>query len=90
MKKVLLKREDIEKEICGTEFYLSQGTILTPSAKDLLLEKGIRIVYKDSCELKGKAEECIEIAIERILKNDFKVTDRKTVLKVIELIKGGI
>lgn len=90
MKKVLLKREDIEKEICGTEFYLSQGTILTPSAKDLLLEKGIRIVYKDSCEIKAKTEECIEKTIEKILKNDFKITDRKTVLKVIEIIKGGI
>lgn len=45
MKKILIDVASIDEHICGQCVYMDGTKLLTPSAKDMLLARGIRIVH---------------------------------------------
>ncbi len=75
---------EIYKEGEG-EIFLSKEMILTPSAKDFIREKGITPTYKEISKAK---EETLEEKIERILKDDFHMEDKKLIPKILDKIMG--
>lgn len=87
MKKRLITKESLEKEICGREFFMGEDMILLPSAKDFLREKGIKILYtrKDSGE-----EKLLEEKVKKILEESFGINNSEILKKILEKIDGRI
>ncbi|MGL6064113.1 MAG: hypothetical protein ACRC0S_03420 [Fusobacteriaceae bacterium] len=60
MKKKLVGRDEIINEVCENKFYLKRDIILSPSAKDYLIEKKIEIIYPGLIEKSLSSEECVK------------------------------
>ncbi|MCP3923275.1 MAG: hypothetical protein GY714_11890 [Desulfobacterales bacterium] len=104
MGKKLVRANCVDEYICieTGSIYVDGSIILAPGAKDLLRNKGIRIVYGPKPNAQ-KSEICstsdaskidqLVVQIVKILKNDFCITDTEKVVRicsqVIKLINNN-
>jgi len=83
-KKILITLRNIEKYICGSEFYVSKDMILLPTVKDYLKEKNIKLSYN---KIKESKEISLEDRIKMILKKEFNVIENDKVNRIIKIVK---
>lgn len=99
MSKILLTLNNISNYIEDNKFYMEKNMILSSSVKDYLAEKDIEIIYTKICDTKNidnhevkniSKEETLFQKIERILKDEYKICDKKIVELILKRInKGG-
>lgn len=94
MAKKLVSEKTVETFITGDTFYMDGSIILTPSAKDVLRNKGVAIVYGPKPEAGDPAtcdKESLEATVAALLKQEYGITDGNQLKavsdQVIEAIK---
>ncbi len=92
MGKKLINRQNADNYICREDqkIYLDQSMVLSPSGKDYLQEKGIKVVYgcKPQTQAKCALEESasgrpdLRTTIQNILKKDYGIEDASQVSEI--------
>lgn len=99
MKKRLITVKNLSEFVQNKELVVQADMIITPGAKDIIREQGVKIRYEKSfcesnCESENKVKneikkDCgdLERKVIEILVKDYKITDFETVQKILSKLK---
>lgn len=87
MPKILLTLRNVENYIEDNRIIIEKNMILSSSVKDYLAEKGIEISYERKCNQDNG--ENLKKKIERILKDEYQISDEKIVELILKKICKG-
>lgn len=83
MSKILITKNNLDKflEKDTKKFLIDNRFILSPGVKDILDERGVKIIYKSSMNQADDKEKIIE-RIYKLLKEDFNIQDEEKIEKI--------
>ena len=95
MKKRLITVKNLSEFVQNKELVVQADMIITPGAKDIIREQGVKVRYEKSfCESENKVKneikkdcEDLERKVIEILVKDYKITDFETVQKILSKLK---
>ena len=99
MKKRLITVKNLSEFVQNKELVVQADMIITPGAKDILMEHRVEVRYEKSfcesnCESENKVKneikkDCgdLERKVIEILVKDYKITDFETVQKILSKLK---
>ena len=99
MKKRLMTVKNLSEFVQNKELVVQADMIITPGAKDIIREQGVKVRYEKSfcesnCESENKVKneikkdcEDLERKVIEILVKDYKITDFETVQKILSKLK---
>ncbi|MCW8000046.1 hypothetical protein CFK35_19530 [Clostridium sp. cpc1] len=93
MGKVLVTKKNLDKFVKedSKSFLVDDTIILSPGVKDILDERGVRLIYKNNIDRNVEKEDILK-RVSRILKEDFNIKNEekinKITTKVLEKIKN--
>ncbi|MBW4828068.1 MAG: hypothetical protein KZY61_02215 [Clostridiaceae bacterium] len=93
MGKVLVTKKNLDKFVKedSKSFLVDDTIILSPGVKDILDERGVKLIYKNNIDRNVEKEDILK-RVSRILKEDFNIKNEekinKITTKVLEKIKN--
>ena len=94
MSKTLITKRNLDNflEKGANNIIVDKSIILSPSVKDVLKERGVKIIYKNDIE-ENKGKRDIIQNITKILKEDFNLKDenliKQVAIKVLEKVNDS-
>ncbi len=93
MGKVLVTKKNLDKFVKedSKSFLVDDTIILSPGVKDILDERGVKLIYKNNIDRNVEKEDILD-RISSMLKKDFNIKDEEKIneiaIKVLEKIKN--